>query len=135
MCKILGKDFERYLSVVMGPVLKTASFKPEIAVVDGIFHLYFMSILSVNGLQISFDSDYKVNKVKRDHKMYKIKKVEFSFIIKQHICNPLLCTYGKWVVLIWIEEEAKEISDEDDWQFVTIGDQVNRAELIDLWYK
>lgn len=55
MCKILGKDFEKYLSVVMGPVLKTASFKPEIAVVD--------------------------------------------------------------------EEEVKEISDEEDWQFVTIGDQ------------
>lgn len=35
MCKILGKDFEKYLPVVMGPVLKTASFKPEIAVVDG----------------------------------------------------------------------------------------------------
>lgn len=55
MCKILGKDFEKYLPVVMGPVLKTASFKPEIAVVD--------------------------------------------------------------------EEEVKEISDEEDWQFVTIGDQ------------
>jgi len=55
MCKILGKDFEKYLPVVMGPVLKTASFKPEIAVVD--------------------------------------------------------------------EEEYKEISDEEDWQFVTIGDQ------------
>lgn len=55
MCKILGKDFEAYLPVVMGPVLKTASFKPEIAVVD--------------------------------------------------------------------EDEAKEISDEEDWQFVTIGDQ------------
>ncbi len=37
MCKILGKDFEKYLPVVMGPVLKTASFKPEIAVVDGNF--------------------------------------------------------------------------------------------------
>ena len=35
MCKILGKDFEKYLPVVIGPVLKTASFKPEIAVVDG----------------------------------------------------------------------------------------------------
>jgi hypothetical protein len=35
MCKILGKDFQKYLPVVMGPVLKTASFKPEIAVVDG----------------------------------------------------------------------------------------------------
>lgn len=55
MCKILGKDFEKYLPVVMGPVLKTASFKPEIAVVD--------------------------------------------------------------------ENEAKEIEDDEDWQFVTIGDQ------------
>jgi hypothetical protein len=55
MCKILGKDFEKYLPVVIGPVLKTASFKPEIAVVD--------------------------------------------------------------------EDEVKDMSDEEDWQFVTIGDQ------------
>lgn len=80
MCKILGKDFERYLSVVMGPVLKTASFKPEIAVVDGniSFHL-----LESNFRLSSFSNLY----------MFK-------------------------------EEEVKEISDEDDWQFVTIGDQV-----------
>jgi importin-5 len=55
MCKILGKDFEKYLPVVMGPILKTAAFKPEITVVD--------------------------------------------------------------------DDEAKEISDDEDWQFVTIGDQ------------
>jgi hypothetical protein len=55
MCKILGKDFEKYLPIVIGPVLKTASFKPEIAVVD--------------------------------------------------------------------EDEVKDMSDDEDWQFVTIGDQ------------
>ncbi len=35
MCKIMGKDFEQYLPLVMGPVLKAASLKPEVALVDG----------------------------------------------------------------------------------------------------
>ncbi|CAB3366645.1 Hypothetical predicted protein [Cloeon dipterum] len=34
MCRILGKDFVQYLPMVMGPVLKTASMKPEVAVFD-----------------------------------------------------------------------------------------------------
>ncbi|GFN79969.1 importin-5 [Plakobranchus ocellatus] len=34
MCKILGKDFQQYLPLVMGPVLKAASLKPEVALVD-----------------------------------------------------------------------------------------------------
>ena len=35
MCKIMGKEFEQYLPIVMGPVLKAAQIKPEVAVVDG----------------------------------------------------------------------------------------------------
>ena len=35
MCKLLGKDFQQYLPVVMGPLLKTASLKPEVALIDG----------------------------------------------------------------------------------------------------
>ena len=35
MCKIMGKEFEQYLPLVMGPVLKAASLKPEVALVDG----------------------------------------------------------------------------------------------------
>ncbi|KAG7467002.1 hypothetical protein MATL_G00148650 [Megalops atlanticus] len=34
MCKILGKEFEQYLPVVMGPLMKTASIKPEVALLD-----------------------------------------------------------------------------------------------------
>ncbi|XP_074106518.1 karyopherin beta 3 [Cotesia typhae] len=34
LCKILGKQFEQYLPVVMGPVLRTASMKPEVALLD-----------------------------------------------------------------------------------------------------
>ena len=34
MCKIMGKEFEQYLPFVMGPVLKAASLKPEVAVID-----------------------------------------------------------------------------------------------------
>ena len=35
MCKLLGKNFQQYLPVVMGPLLKTASLKPEVALIDG----------------------------------------------------------------------------------------------------
>ncbi|CAF3171888.1 unnamed protein product [Rotaria socialis] len=36
ICKILGKDFEQYLPIVMGSVLKAAAFKPEVTVLaDG----------------------------------------------------------------------------------------------------
>lgn len=31
---VAGKDFEQYLPLVMGPVMKTASMKPEVAVFD-----------------------------------------------------------------------------------------------------
>lgn len=34
ICKILGKQFEQYLPLVMGPVMKTAAMKPEVAVLD-----------------------------------------------------------------------------------------------------
>ncbi|EDV47806.1 importin-5 [Drosophila erecta] len=34
MCKILGKQFEQYLPVVMGPVMRTATMKPEVAMMD-----------------------------------------------------------------------------------------------------
>jgi hypothetical protein len=36
ICKILGKNFEQYLPIVMGPILKAAAFKPEVIVLaDG----------------------------------------------------------------------------------------------------
>lgn len=34
ICKILGKQFEQYLPLVMGPVMKAAAMKPEVAVLD-----------------------------------------------------------------------------------------------------
>lgn len=34
ICKILGKQFEQYLPLVMGPVIATASMKPEVALLD-----------------------------------------------------------------------------------------------------
>ncbi|XP_049800660.1 importin-5 [Schistocerca nitens] len=34
ICKILGKQFEQYLPLVMGPVMKTAGMKPEVALLD-----------------------------------------------------------------------------------------------------
>lgn len=38
MCKILGKEFQQYLPVVMGPLMKTASIKPEVALLDSKLH-------------------------------------------------------------------------------------------------
>lgn len=38
MCKILGKEFQQYLPVVMGPLMKTASIKPEVALLDSKWH-------------------------------------------------------------------------------------------------
>ncbi|EPB67359.1 hypothetical protein ANCCEY_13550 [Ancylostoma ceylanicum] len=35
ICKVLGKEFAPYLPLIMGTVLQTASYKPEVAVVDG----------------------------------------------------------------------------------------------------
>lgn len=57
MCKILGPEFEQYLPMVMPPVLKAASIKPEVAVLDS--------------------------------------------------------------------DEMKSLENDDDWQFVTLGDQQN----------
>lgn len=34
ICKILGKQFEQYLPLVMGPVLRTAAMRPEVALLD-----------------------------------------------------------------------------------------------------
>lgn len=34
MCKILGKDFEQYLPLVIEPLIKTASAKPDVALLD-----------------------------------------------------------------------------------------------------
>jgi hypothetical protein len=34
MCKILGKEFHQYLPLVMPPVMKAASLKPEVALLD-----------------------------------------------------------------------------------------------------
>lgn len=34
ICKVMGKRFEQYLPLVMGPVMKTASMKPEVALLD-----------------------------------------------------------------------------------------------------
>lgn len=34
ICKVLGKHFQKYLPLVIGPVMKAASLKPEVALVD-----------------------------------------------------------------------------------------------------
>ena len=53
MCKILGKEFQEYLPLVMPPVLKAASLKPEVALLDSEY------------CQLCFEYQYFVNIVKR----------------------------------------------------------------------
>ena len=47
MCKIMGKEFEQYLPLVMGPVLKAAQIKPEVALVDSKCPVLFLSLNTV----------------------------------------------------------------------------------------
>lgn len=42
ICKIMGKRFEPYLPLVMGPVLKTASLKPEVSL------MIFLNVCSID---------------------------------------------------------------------------------------
>lgn len=35
MCRLLGADFQQYLPIVMPTVMKTASFKPEVTILEG----------------------------------------------------------------------------------------------------
>lgn len=44
ICKIMGKRFEPYLPLVMGPVLKTASLKPEVHI--GLFTFLYPLFIS-----------------------------------------------------------------------------------------
>lgn len=46
ICKILGKEFEPYLPYVMGPVMKAASIKIEVALLNSKF-LLFSNILKI----------------------------------------------------------------------------------------
>lgn len=56
MCKILGKEFQQYLPVVMGPLMKTASIKPEVALLDsrclhkniGVVKFFSVIIFNIN---------------------------------------------------------------------------------------
>ncbi len=58
-------------------------------------------------------------------------EVKNKFYIKnnrQHLYKSFNLIANRYFVII--EDEVKEISDEEDWQFVTIGDQVTY-----LWSK
>ena len=45
MCKIFGTEFTQYLPLVMPSVMKAASIKPEVAVIDGLFY-HFLATLN-----------------------------------------------------------------------------------------
>ena len=53
MCKIMGKDFEQYLPLMMRPVLivevcssqTRSSLKPEVALLDSMYYVYIVHII------------------------------------------------------------------------------------------
>jgi len=47
ICKILGKDFIPYLSIVIPPLLESAKKSPEVALIDSMlicFYFYYLSV-------------------------------------------------------------------------------------------
>ncbi|CAM4798735.1 unnamed protein product [Rotaria magnacalcarata] len=82
ICKILGKDFEQYLPVVMKPVLKIAAFKPEVILLDG------------SNTGIEEDSNWKVLHV--GDRTYGIKTTGLEE--KAAACS----------LLVWFAKELKE---------------------------
>ena len=87
ICKILGSGFAPYLPLVMGPIMKTASMKPEVALLDndeltgidndaddwqfvslGIYLTFFSKIFQVNKKKIclNFRSEIQVLHTKFD---------------------------------------------------------------------
>ena len=44
MCKIFGTEFTQYLPLVMPSVMKAASIKPEVAVIDGLFYHFLVTL-------------------------------------------------------------------------------------------
>ncbi|CAF3778877.1 unnamed protein product [Rotaria socialis] len=82
ICKILGKQFEQYLPVVMKPVLKIAAFKPEVILLDG------------SNIGIEEDSNWKVLHV--GDRTYGIKTTGLEE--KAAACS----------LLVWFAKELKE---------------------------
>eukprot|EP00072_Mus_musculus_P045187 XP_006519602.1 PREDICTED: importin-5 isoform X2 [Mus musculus] len=81
MCKILGKEFQQYLPVVMGPLMKTASIKPEVALLDS-------------------------------------KCLHQDMVAGLHLSLPLT-----FVCLWLLAQDMENMSDDDGWEFVNLGDQ------------
>lgn len=70
MCKILGKEFQQYLPVVMGPLMKTASIKPEVALLDSKFYAGWMLGL----ILVSTVDSYRT--LQGSHSHYRISIIE-----------------------------------------------------------
>lgn len=47
MCKIFGTEFTQYLPLVMPSVMKAASIKPEVAVIDGLSRISLFSMQKI----------------------------------------------------------------------------------------
>ena len=52
MCKIFGTEFTQYLPLVMPSVMKAASIKPEVAVIDGLCLNYFSINFEMSSTEI-----------------------------------------------------------------------------------
>lgn len=52
MCKIFGTEFTQYLPLVMPSVMKAASIKPEVAVIDGLCQKYFSINFEISSIEM-----------------------------------------------------------------------------------
>ena len=52
MCKIFGTEFTQYLPLVMPSVMKAASIKPEVAVIDGLCQKYFSISFEISSTEM-----------------------------------------------------------------------------------
>ncbi|XP_076311257.1 importin-5-like isoform X2 [Tachypleus tridentatus] len=152
ICKILGKQFEPYLPCVMGPVLKAASMKPEIALLDTykIYrHIRDTNILSKNteGRKIGYINTLflSLNGI-----ILIIGKAEFIVSLsmvarywKKNGENPISPRqFIEQIIQKLLEgyvskakrkgrpstdkgEDMKVVEGDDDWQFVNLGEQQN----------
>lgn len=84
MCKILGKEFQQYLPVVMGPLMKTASIKPEVALLDSKHYIHVSRIYDAKAAAAA---------------------------VFEHVCLRL------------VAQDMENISEDDGWEFVNLGDQ------------
>uniref|UniRef100_A0A8C2X7F7 Karyopherin (importin) beta 3 n=1 Tax=Cyclopterus lumpus TaxID=8103 RepID=A0A8C2X7F7_CYCLU len=112
MCKILGKEFQQYLPVVMGPLMKTASIKPEVALLD-----------TQDMENISEDDGWEFVNL-GDQQSFGIKTAGLEE--KATACQMLVC-YAKELKEGFVEYTEQVVKLMARWRFLNCGSRVRVA--------